>query len=203
MERRLGSLLTAVCLGGLCLGAMAGCDRGHTSSAPAPSATPAQPSASSTAPTPSPSAQAPPPTANSPALRAPETHPITLGGRIFQLELALTPQARFQGLSDRMEIPEDGGMIFVFPETRSLTFVMRRCLVPIDVIFVDDQYTVTAVHAMQVEPYDRMEFLLKRYSSGKPARIAIELQGGMARVLGIQAGQRLDLDLAGLKARTQ
>ncbi len=124
---------------------------------------------------------------------------VELGGRVFHLELALDPQARFRGLSDRAELAEDGGMLFVFPQTQVQHFVMRRCLVPIDLIFLDPGGRVVATHAMQVEPYDTPEDRLHRYSSVWPAQFAIELKGGTLSQLQLQPGTKVPLPLDALK----
>ena len=44
------------------------------------------------------------------------TQRVEMDGEAFELELALTPEQRHRGLSDVAEIPERGGMLFVFPE---------------------------------------------------------------------------------------
>lgn len=130
------------------------------------------------------------------------TKRVTIEGRTFDLELALTPEARYQGLSDRPWIAPDGGMLFVFPDERRRAFVMRRCLVPIDLIYLDAEGRVLNVHRMEVEPYDRPEWLLTRYRSDGPAQYAIELAGGMLDELPLAAGDRVDLP-AGLKERAE
>src|ERR1041385_5543414 len=62
---------------------------------------------------------------------------VNLDGKKFHLELALDDTTRFKGLSDRTDIPADGGMLFVFPRPVTTAFVMRDCPVPIDIIFLD------------------------------------------------------------------
>lgn len=128
---------------------------------------------------------------------------VTLAGRTFDLELAADDAARYQGLSDREVIPEDGGMLFAFPNARPRTFVMRRCLVPIDIIFVGDNGRIVAMHAMQVEPYDTPNPALKPYPSRYPASVAIELKGGTLEELDLSVGDKLDLPMADLKAAAQ
>lgn len=128
---------------------------------------------------------------------------VELSGKKFVLELALDDDKRFQGLSDREEIPADGGMLFVFPESRQLNFVMRRCLVPIDLIFVDSGGRVVAMHAMEVEPYATPDQELKVYSSRFPAQFAIELAGGTLETLGLEQGDKVDLPLDRLKAQAR
>lgn len=128
---------------------------------------------------------------------------VRIEGRDFLLEPAFTPAKRFQGLSDRKHIADDGGMLFGFTDARVRQFVMRRCLVPIDIIFLTPTGRVIVTHAMQVEPYDTPESQLKRYSSEWSAQFAIELQGGMVEKLGIQPGDRIDLDWQAMTKRVE
>ena len=141
-------------------------------------------------------------TADAPAGSA-GTQRVEIAGRTFELELALDSAARYQGLSDRPSIPEDGGMLFVFPHPRELTFVMRRCLVPIDLIFLAPNGRVVSMHQMPIEPYDTSEWRLKKYSSGWPAQFAIELRGGTLDELALEPGQKVELPLEALKRRAE
>ncbi len=131
---------------------------------------------------------------------------VTIDGRTFHLELALDADTRLQGFSDREHIDPDGGMLFVFPQVvpaSRLQFVMRRCLVPIDIIFLGPNGRVLATHAMEVEPFDTPEMDLKRYGSGYPGQFAIELAGGTLETLNVQPGDAIDLPYADLKARAR
>ncbi|HEX8877105.1 MAG TPA: DUF192 domain-containing protein, partial [Phycisphaerales bacterium] len=110
---------------------------------------------------------------------------------------------RVQGLSNRKEIPENGGMLFVFPDLQVMRqeFVMRDCPIPIDIIFLDPSRRITATHAMQVEEPRRegedlaaYENRLKRYSSRFDAKYAIELKGGTLPSLGLKTGDQIDID---------
>jgi len=128
---------------------------------------------------------------------------VTLDGQSFHLELALDKAVRFQGLSDRPSIPVNGGMLFCFPKPKELQFVMRRCLVPIDIIFVGPGGRVVSMTTMHVQPPTTLEADLKRYPSGWPAQFAIELAGGTLDRINIKTGQALDLPLADLKRRAR
>jgi uncharacterized protein len=134
-----------------------------------------------------------------------DTHQaVTIKGETFNLELALDEDTRIQGLSDRAEIAPDGGMLFVFPDEQRRAFVMRRCLVPIDIAFLDAQGEVLWMHAMQVEPDPNApDNRLKPYDSHHPAQFAIELRDGTLRRLGLRQGDRIDLPLDDLKRRAR
>lgn len=147
-----------------------------------------------------------------------ETHAkVTINGRTFNLELALNNDTRFKGLSERTEIPADGGMLFVFPDYAAgvQDFVMRDCGIPIDIIYLDGAGRIQAFHEMKVEPprgegegkvgeiNTKYEQRLKRYSSRFPSQFAIELKGGTIPSLNLSAGQKVELDAAGLKKRAR
>lgn len=126
---------------------------------------------------------------------------VKIGPRTFKLEVAATNEARVRGMGGRTEIKPDEGMLFVFPRAQRLSFVMRDCPIPIDVIFLDPSGRVTAVHAMQPEEPRRpgeddyaYDARLKKYSSRFPAQFAVELQGGMAATLGVKEGDKIPLD---------
>jgi uncharacterized membrane protein (UPF0127 family) len=150
------------------------------------------------------SSEEPPAAATTPAVVDESLLEVTIKGKVFRLELALDEDSRFQGLSDRAEIADDGGMLFVFPDADLRQFVMRRCVIPIDIAFLDADGAVVWMHAMQVEPDPNApEYRLKRYDSHYPSQLAIELQGGTLRRLGLSQGDRIDLPLVDLKGRAR
>lgn len=126
---------------------------------------------------------------------------VRLDGRTFRLELAADSDSRTKGLGEREEIAKDGGMLFVFPDARPRTFIMRDCLVPIDIIFLDATSRIVAMHQMEVEPprkegeSDReYEDRLHPYRSRWPTQFVIEIRGGLLDELKLEPGQRIDLD---------
>lgn len=144
----------------------------------------------------------------------PEFTKVSLDGTTFKLELAIDEQKRFKGLSDRTEIPADGGMLFVFPRPDRLYFVMRDCSIPIDIVFLDGSGRITAFHKMAAEaprgpsegkPGDISQVYenrLKRYSSKYDAQYVIELKGDTIDGLKLKEGQQIKIDEK-LKARAK
>jgi uncharacterized membrane protein (UPF0127 family) len=61
--------------------------------------------------------------------------------------VAETGDQRRLGLSDAETLPEDAGMLFVFPAPQdSLTFVMREMDFGIDIVYADAEGTVVEIH---------------------------------------------------------
>lgn len=139
---------------------------------------------------------------------APTTTRITISGKPFNLECALVPAKQFRGLSGRTDIPADGGMIFVFPRAEERYFVMRDCPVDIDIIFVDAQMKITAMHEMKKGPErteaekvldsrgvnDEYEKRLIPYHSKFPAQYVLEFKGGTLKQLNLKEGDKLEID---------
>lgn len=174
---------------------------------------------------PAPKADAPKATPDPMTTPANPTLPIekvTIAGKTFKLELAATDESRHHGLSGRTSIPEDGGMLFVFPARGVQThgFVMRDCPVPIDIIYLDVTGRVVNTHKMVPEPprsdAERVETTpagypawfkqniayesrLKQYSSRYPSQFVIELKGNTLDTLKIKNGDKIALDLDRLK----
>jgi len=126
-----------------------------------------------------------------------------IGGKVFTLEIVADQDSRVKGLSGRTVIADDGGMLFVFPDSQvgNHEFIMRDCTIPIDIIFLDRSRRVTATHAMKVEEGKRegenamtYENRLKRYSSRFDSQYAIELQGGMLEKLSVKPGELINID---------
>lgn len=144
---------------------------------------------------------------------APQTERVVVRvkGEPFKVEVALDPQTRYRGLSFRSHIGPDEGMLFVFPTPQRLAFVMRDCLVPIDIAFLDGAGRVLAVHSMELEPRKPGESdadynaRLRRYSSRYRAQMALETAGGRLRELGLKPGDKVhfDFDLQALKRRAR
>ena len=137
------------------------------------------------------------------AATADDTIDIRVAGEPFHVELALDEASRFQGLSDRARVDPHGGMLFVFPDVRKRNFVMRRCLVPIDIAYLDPSGRVVETHAMQVEPEGTPEDQLARYPSRYPAQFALELAGGTIARIGLSDGDAIGMDLEALKSRAE
>jgi uncharacterized membrane protein (UPF0127 family) len=142
--------------------------------------------------------------------KASDLERVKIGSKEFFLELAARDPMRMMGLSGRVEIAEDSGMLFVFPDAQERHFVMRDCPIPIDIIYLDSTGKVLAIHEMQPEPArgptetaDAYEQRLKPYPSNGPMQFAIELRGGTTRTLGLRPGATIALDVERLKRLAQ
>ena len=103
------------------------------------------------------------------------------------LEIANTPAKRAQGLMYRKVLADNHGMIFIHPREEVSSFWMKNTYIPLDMIFVDQNYRVVGV----LENVPRLSE--ERRSVEKPSMYVVELNAGSADKLGVRAGSKLNL----------
>ncbi|MCV2868593.1 DUF192 domain-containing protein [Defluviimonas sp. WL0002] len=108
------------------------------------------------------------------------------GGKArFRVELAKTPEERSKGLMHRESMSSGAGMLFIFDGPRGVSFWMKNTLIPLDMIFIEPDGRVAKVHEGAV-PLD--ETLIP---GGDNIEYVLEINGGLARRLGIAEGAEL------------
>jgi len=108
------------------------------------------------------------------------------GGRYhFTVEMALTPRQQGRGLMFREEMAPDHGMLFLFEPERPVSFWMRNTPLSLDMLFIDAEGIVTNIAARTTPMSDRS------YPSAGPVRAVLEINGGVAALLGIEPGDRV------------
>jgi len=108
----------------------------------------------------------------------------TQGGKdhLFSVEIAATPEEQMQGLMNREKMPEDHGMLFLFPSERNISFWMKDTIMPLDILYIKADGVINHIHKNAV-PLDETPLP----SNGTILNV-LEINGGMADKLGIQAG---------------
>jgi len=115
---------------------------------------------------------------------------VRIGQWIWFVDVAATRQERYQGLAGRTHLADNAGMLFVYPRATVLRFCMRRCVVPIDIAFIDRDLRVVKIATMAVEPDQAGR---REYSSDAPAQYALEVAGGLFARRGIRPGDKVTL----------
>ena len=111
----------------------------------------------------------------------------TAQGRFrFTAEIADEAAERSTGLMFREQMPPTHGMLFDFKETRTIQMWMRNTPLPLDMVFLNINGIVVHV-AERTTPFSDAII-----DSGGPASHVLELNGGIARMIGIKPGDRLE-----------
>ena len=114
---------------------------------------------------------------------------ITLKGKQTQatyfVELADTHEKATQGLMERKSMPQDHGMLFIFPYPSLIKMWMKNTYLPLDMIFFNAHNQVICLHE-NAKPLD--ESII---SCPWPAQKVLELNAGQIRAHHIQLGDIL------------
>lgn len=102
---------------------------------------------------------------------------------VFEVEVAKDQKSRTRGLMGRTSLPQDSGMLFLFDVEQEGAFWMKNTLIPLDMIFIKADGTILSVHPM-AQPHS-----LKVIKSGGLVKAGLEINGGLAKKLGIKPGQ--------------
>ncbi|MGO4872349.1 MAG: DUF192 domain-containing protein [Roseiarcus sp.] len=121
--------------------------------------------------------------------RADEFDSLTIatasGVHAFQVEIAGDEAAREKGLMYRRYMPADRGMLFEFDRDAPVSFWMKNTYIPLDMIFIARDGTVTRI-AAGAEPLS--ETIIP---SAGPCVAVLELNGGIAAEIGLRVGDKV------------
>ena len=95
---------------------------------------------------------------------------------------------RMQGLSGRRSLGEFQGMLFIFPEENYWSMWMKDMHIPIDIIWVDNEYRIVHIEE-NVSP----DTFPESFAPTKPARFVIEANAFFARNANVTVGDEVTL----------
>lgn len=107
---------------------------------------------------------------------------IEIGDKEYNVTCAKTEEERVKGLQGVTELKEDEGMLFFFDEPQTVAFWMKDTLIPLDIIFIDEDMEVISIY------------------KGKPKSTTMAEEDNVKFVLevnqnsGIEEGDELDIE---------
>jgi uncharacterized membrane protein (UPF0127 family) len=103
----------------------------------------------------------------------------------FDIYVAITESQRSRGLMFVRELPATTGMLFVYGGDRVASMWMKNTYIPLDMIFIRYDGTVSSVIA-NTEPQS-----LKSQAAIEPVAFVLELNAGTTARLGIDENSRI------------
>lgn len=103
----------------------------------------------------------------------------------FSVELADDPKERAQGLMHREKMATSTGMLFVYDFPQAVAFWMENTLIPLDMLFFDQNGVLKKVHEHAV-PLDRTHIW-----GGDQIQYVLEINAGLSGLLGITEGAEI------------
>jgi uncharacterized membrane protein (UPF0127 family) len=107
-------------------------------------------------------------------------------GAVIQVELATDDATRMQGLMYRDRLAEDRGMLFFFLKSDNYPFWMKNTLIPLDMVWIDDQRRIAHVSS-NVPPCKADP--CPSYDPKATAKYVLELAAGVAAKHHLADGQ--------------
>ncbi len=89
-------------------------------------------------------------------------------------------------------MPQDHGMLFIFPNEQMRSFWMKNTRIPLDIFYFDAEYRLVSV-VKGAKPCRTVQ--CPDYPSSGPAKYVLELNAGVADRLGVDVGDRLEVRL--------
>jgi uncharacterized membrane protein (UPF0127 family) len=146
---------------------------------------------------------------------------LALGGTVqaatqFHFELAETEEQRIWGLMQRESLEPDHGMLFLFPQETHTAIWSFNCLIDLDVLFIDADWTILAIRHLRAYP-EMMRALppvhsiqdMKRIPANHPViaffeqqgvhspspyRYVLEMEAGWSKKRAISSGDKVSVD---------
>jgi uncharacterized membrane protein (UPF0127 family) len=117
------------------------------------------------------------------------TATIYLKGNPLTVELATTPTSRGCGLSQRHELPQNRGMLFIFADLRPRNFWMKDTFIPLSIAYLDKSGRIFSIQDMVPLQTDQ------QYPSIQPAAYALEVNQGWFSRHGVAVGDVVEMKL--------
>ena len=109
---------------------------------------------------------------------------LTAGMYRIEAEVMATPERRATGLMRRAEMPQQHGMLFVFPQEQRHCMWMKNTLLPLSVAFLDRTGKIINVEDMQPKTENN-------HCAAGDARYALEMNLGWFKTRGLSRGTHI------------
>lgn len=110
---------------------------------------------------------------------------IIVGQSTWNVEVVFDESSREAGLSNRKALSNNKGMLFAFDKMEYQSFWMKDMLIPIDIIFFDDQWSIVLIE----EDVDPNTFP-KVFGNTVKSKYVLEINARKGDTLGLKVGDQ-------------
>ncbi len=121
--------------------------------------------------------------------KEPALKELRIGEHLFKVEIADTPAAQARGLSGRLRLPEDRGMLFIFNNLSMQSFWMVGMRFPLDIIWISGDRIVGISDNLLPAAVTGT----RTYAPPEPIDKVLEINAGLAEKLGIRIGDLVEI----------
>lgn len=120
---------------------------------------------------------------------------VIIRGTTVLVDVARTVMERDRGLSGRMILPEDHGMLFLLPNKETPSFWMKNMLMPLDIIWIADGRIADMTLRASPPSFGVADDALPRYAPRVPVTMVLEVRAGVAERYGWGVGDHVTVEL--------
>jgi uncharacterized membrane protein (UPF0127 family) len=110
-------------------------------------------------------------------------------GKTVSVEVVNKESDRNKGLSKRMSLSKDAGMLFVYDQPVKPSFWMKDVYFPLDIIFISEDFEILEFKENLKSCINSCQF----YTPSEPIQYALEVNGGYVTNNGIELGSRVKI----------
>jgi len=114
---------------------------------------------------------------------------VKIGNNSLKVEIADTLRKQVRGLMFRKSLSKDRGMLFVFDKSMKHSIWMKNTLIPLDVIWIDDNFKIIEIKTLEICE----DNLCQIHKPKEKARYVLETNSGWAKKNNIKIGDLVEL----------
>lgn len=128
-------------------------------------------------------------------IKAPSPQEYSLGTvcakeKCFTVELAKTRNQIERGLMFREKMDKGNGMLFIFDKEGSYSFWMKNTLIPLDIIWINENKEVVFING-NTQPCK--DLVCPQVNPKTKAKYVLELNAGIASEISLKVGDKIEL----------
>ena len=115
---------------------------------------------------------------------------VCFEGTCFQVEIPGDDIGMARGLMHRESMDQGKGMLFIFKSEGIYPFWMKNTLIPLDIIWMDDDGQVVFI-SRDTQPCESDP--CPSTNPGRMAKYVLEINAGISDRIGLQVGEKMDI----------
>lgn len=118
---------------------------------------------------------------------------VKISSMEITVEVVDTPALRSKGLGGRDILPENKGMLFIFPEVKKYRFWMKSMKFPIDIIFIKESEVVDILQNVPPPKPGTQDSQLPIYEASQPIDKVLEVNVAYVEKYSIKVGDSIEI----------
>ncbi len=117
---------------------------------------------------------------------------VCINSNCYEVELARTEKETQIGLMNRSSLAQNKGMLFIFEEEGIYSFWMKNTLIPLDIVWIDDN---TEIVDMKSNNRSCTQEPCPLIQTNKKSRYILEINAGQIDEKGLEIGDFVDISM--------